>query len=700
MGALPQAKRFGPYEIVGRLGFGGMGIVLDARSDDGKAVALKLLRPTGDAHKHKVFAARFHREAKILQKLSHPGVVRLLDSGSIHGIFFLAMERIDGKSLGVLLKRAPMDAEAIIVLGIKLGETLAHLHEIGIVHRDIKPDNVIVNTQGVPILTDFGLARLSGGTAITRANELVGSLGYIAPEVIEGAIPSPKSDQYALGRLLFNLAAKRSEESNEGLPLLQALQKSMKLDWSTYPNEGGAFARLAEVINRMVARDPEQRFPDMYSLIVELDTLTRAFCDAETGTAIDAFPTDKHQVAKPRSLTQSSAPPESEVQSIGQRNWEDDTRWDPDAEKKLTQLAAQLSQPARAPWLASDLSAPAALPQDLEWVRPASDQDFLGLSGALALGRDDLSENEDDAGANVIDTMDMMVKLRRRRALPYSVIEAPPKVAPAAAPIEPEDKSDRIAQLKKQTQQFWSQKLNIADTMPPLEPPPESAAEELPEAIEAWKHIVDDLGPPPDGATVRMPAVKSVPRFASPVKIPAPVEALEARAAAASLDRETEPEAFRPLIPYPRVGSSQLGPRPVPIAPSVLMEEQIATLPPDAKKEPVVSPLYTPSPGPRLPRRYGVLIAALIGAFLVATVWVVAGMDRGPGPARYEGDQPPNASQLQLAGELHREAEKALRSGDRDKAQKLYDLCVRTADLEECKKALESLATGLSQSPR
>src|SRR5215472_8873955 len=93
----PGAKTFGKFAILGRLGRGGMGIVLDALTPEGTPVALKLIRPTGDADKQRLFSARLHREAKILRKLTHPGVVRLVDSGNVHGILYLAMERVEGK---------------------------------------------------------------------------------------------------------------------------------------------------------------------------------------------------------------------------------------------------------------------------------------------------------------------------------------------------------------------------------------------------------------------------------------------------------------------------------------------------------------------------------------------------------------------------------------------------------------------------
>jgi serine/threonine-protein kinase len=648
-------KRFGPFEIVGRLGLGGMGVVLDARTDNGDPVALKLLRPTGDAHKHRVFAARFHREAKILKSLSHPGVVRLIDSGTIHGIFYLAMQRIEGRTLGSLLKRGPMDVEAVIALGIKLGDTLAHLHEVGVVHRDIKPDNVLIDADGHPVLTDFGLARLSGATAITRANELVGSLGFIAPEIIDGALPSPRSDQYSLGRLLFMLSAPKKSEDNEGIPLLEALKKSMSVDWSLFPTEGG-FTRLGEIIKRMLARDPAERFPDLYSLIVELDALAKAIAEARAD-----IPTDKHAAVRPRSIVQSSAPPDTPPIEPG-TNWEDDTRWDPDAERRLVQYGAALMQRrADSPWLASDLSAPAALPErepELELVK-TSDRDFLSLSASLAL--------EEDLVADAIDTQDLILKLRKRE-LSRSVSD------------DTEAKLRRAADLKKKTVAFWAAKLKPADVAGADTPLPEAP----PDALERWQHIVDDLVT--DQATDRVavvrieePAEQTIDEggFEATLRdgLPA-IREVEVRADAPAAAEPVELGRFHPLIPYPDEQAPRA--RPPPEAPSVRLftdseDPEDETIPPDDRRK------REPAAGP--PRKTGALAIAIATVVLAAALW-------GWWATRPE---PPSASQIDIARQLEAEARAALKANDRELAKKLLGLCIRAADLRECKELLNEL---------
>jgi serine/threonine protein kinase len=474
-----EAKTFGKFKIVGKLGRGGMGIVLDAIGPDGMPVALKLIRPTGDADKRKLFSARLHREAKILRRLKHPGVVRLVDSGCIHGILYLAMERVEGRPLGALLKRGPMDAEIVISLGISIGDTLANLHQAGVVHRDIKPDNVIIDSHGRPILTDFGLARLSGSTAITRRDELVGSLGYIAPEIIEGREPSPRSDQYALGRLLFTLAAGAPPKNPDNMPLLEQLAQSLRIDWSVFPM-GGLFAELRPTIRHMIRTNPENRFPDLNACVSELERI-------RPRDSIFDSTTDKQPVAPRMPKHDWSAPPEPDAPKA-KETWEDDTKFHPVA-PSLIELESNHSPASKAPWLASDLGAPAALPNpDLSLVDPNSENGpFFAESGDLPMSLPESSRpvTEDDV-ASATDTRDLIVKMRRRTQVVWSASEGPGA----------EDASEHRSRAKA----FWGSR--AIDSPPNANASGENPSLDIPigdaeEALAQWSHIVDDLIHPP-----------------------------------------------------------------------------------------------------------------------------------------------------------------------------------------------------------
>jgi serine/threonine protein kinase len=684
-------KTFGKFVIRGPLGHGGMGIVLDAVAPDGLAVALKLIRPTGDSEKREMFAARLGREARVLKRLAHPGVVKLVDYGTVDDVVYLAMERIEGKSLGVLLQRGPMEADLVISIGVRIGETLAHLHQIDIVHRDIKPDNVIIDKDGNPILTDFGLARLSGATAITRRDELVGSLGYIAPEIVEGAEPSPKTDQYALGRLLINLAQGEPAKAPEGTPILEQLAQSMRVDWSKYPTSG-IFPALGWTLRRMIRTKPENRFDDMYTCIVELEThFPRA---EDVDEEMDQDPTVRGSVAGDALLGETSpgqipvpkvmsivgqgaprsdwsVPPEGKAP--GGENWEDDTKYNPAA--ALEAFVEHKAPSPKAPWLATDLGAPAALPSantGLEFADPNSENNaFLSLSAAVPVVKDQEAqtlppEAPEDAVSSAADTGDLIVKMRRRKQLYWQVVEDSKEL-------------DKIERLKRQSKAFWESKLQDAPALAP--------GEER-DPLDAWKHIVGDL---------LAPTPRSIGLLADEPDT-APGEAAERITSGDSfpLVKHVDPteEVTDSGVPYP--------PPPSP-APAIVVEH-VALAEPE-RKDPSshvtermkrtgtkLLMLYAsgglavgfslalgishllherPGDGPRVPSRSGAVTKPSPGLVYA-----------------YEGAGPPSEVDSEAARALLKQAQRRMESDDIDEAQSMLGVCIRLADIPDCHRLL------------
>ena len=185
----------GRYRAVELLGEGGAGVVYRA-TDGEQEVALKVLRaPDPVAQK------RLAREARLAAESRSRHLVRILDVGED----YLVMPLYPGSLAGKL----PLTVAETIRLAAQLGRALDALHERGIVHRDVKPSNVLLDEAGDAVLTDFGLARDADSTQLTREGQLVGSLHYLAPELIEGAPASPASDIYALGCLLYECVAGR-----------------------------------------------------------------------------------------------------------------------------------------------------------------------------------------------------------------------------------------------------------------------------------------------------------------------------------------------------------------------------------------------------------------------------------------------------------------------------------------------------------
>ncbi|MBL4847938.1 MAG: serine/threonine protein kinase [Planctomycetes bacterium] len=199
-------RRLGPYEAVEELGRGANGAVyraLDLR-DPARQVALKVLFASSTEG---IEFGRFRREVLALAELNHPNVVRLIDSGVEEGVTWLAMTLIHGESLRELLRRQgalPNELAARLALGISAG--LEHAHGLGILHRDLKPRNVLVDPAGEAVLTDFGLARLSAqNDRLTQTGEVLGTGAYLAPEQADGQRVDERADVYALGATLYQM---------------------------------------------------------------------------------------------------------------------------------------------------------------------------------------------------------------------------------------------------------------------------------------------------------------------------------------------------------------------------------------------------------------------------------------------------------------------------------------------------------------
>jgi len=189
----------GRYRIDRRIGQGGMADVFRAvDTDDGRAVAVKLVRSADPE-----LARRFAQEAKALARLEHPGMVRLLDAGVHAEQAFLVMELVDGPTLAARLRRGALSPLRTATLGRTLAEALAYVHAQGIVHRDVKPANVLLGPGSRVRLADFGIARLAGTSSLTATGTTLGTAGYMAPEQLEHHDVGPAADVWSLGMILL-----------------------------------------------------------------------------------------------------------------------------------------------------------------------------------------------------------------------------------------------------------------------------------------------------------------------------------------------------------------------------------------------------------------------------------------------------------------------------------------------------------------
>jgi len=197
--------RIGPYLLEGVLGEGSMGIVFRASREDGTTVALKVLRPelSGDEG----YRRRFEREGRIASSLTHPHLVEVVDAGEADGWSYLASRFVPGESLAERLEReGPLPVETIVKIAGEVGTALDTLHASDLVHRDVKPSNVMLADRGAE-LTDFGVARATADSVLTAPGRVVGTVDYLAPEVIRGEAAEPAADVYGLGCLLYECVA-------------------------------------------------------------------------------------------------------------------------------------------------------------------------------------------------------------------------------------------------------------------------------------------------------------------------------------------------------------------------------------------------------------------------------------------------------------------------------------------------------------
>ncbi|MEU5973694.1 bifunctional serine/threonine-protein kinase/ABC transporter substrate-binding protein [Streptomyces sp. NPDC047315] len=244
------------YRLLGRLGAGGMGVVYLARSGAGELAALKVIRAEHAADPG--FRARFRREVAVARRVTGPWVVRLLDADASADEPWLATEFVPGPSLGeAVAERGPLPERTVRFLGARLAAVLAAAHRGGLVHRDVKPGNVLLALDG-PRLIDFGIARPTGATALTESGVMVGSPGFLAPEQarLEGAGEvGPPSDVFALGCVLAYAVTGRRPFGTGAVAAIVYRTVHEDADLDGVPERGGLLA----LVRSCLAKDPSAR---------------------------------------------------------------------------------------------------------------------------------------------------------------------------------------------------------------------------------------------------------------------------------------------------------------------------------------------------------------------------------------------------------------------------------------------------------
>jgi eukaryotic-like serine/threonine-protein kinase len=252
------------YSVERTLGKGGMATVELARDEQlGRRVAVKRLFASlaGDT----VFQTRFLREARMAASLSHPNLVAVYDVGEEEGLPYIVMEYVEGESLAELMAReGRVDPDRAVDLVLQVCAGLEHAHGAGLVHRDIKPQNLLVKTDGAVKIADFGIARTLQATQLTQVGTVLGTVAYLAPEQAAGEPVTAAADIYSLGAVTYELLAGRTPYEFESIMDLALKQREPPA-----PIEGVPPA-LGEVILRSLAFDPDDRPPSAAMFAREL----------------------------------------------------------------------------------------------------------------------------------------------------------------------------------------------------------------------------------------------------------------------------------------------------------------------------------------------------------------------------------------------------------------------------------------------
>ncbi len=243
------------FRIERRLGRGGMASVYLAHDEAlGRRVAVKVLEAEGDGENRR----RFLREAKLAARLAHPNVVAVFDAGEHDGTPYIVMEYVEGESLAELVaRRGRLPPEEVARLAREACAGLQHAHDSGLVHRDVKPHNLLVRKDGTLKISDFGIARAADVTRITTAGTIVGTAAYLAPEVTAGEEASRAADIYGLGASLYEALTGRPPLEVKSLAELREAQARPPAPVRELAPE--APPELEAAIMQALARRPEQR---------------------------------------------------------------------------------------------------------------------------------------------------------------------------------------------------------------------------------------------------------------------------------------------------------------------------------------------------------------------------------------------------------------------------------------------------------
>lgn len=306
-------EQLGPYRIEKVLGRGGMGTVFAAVDQQtGQRVAVKQLAAGMSDDEH--FRWRFASEIEALIKLKHANIVDIIGHGEQDGQLFFAMELVDGSSLFDELKKGRrFDWREVTRIGIDVCAALRHAHDRGVIHRDLKPGNLLIDAAGSVKLTDFGIAKLFGGSQLTADGGIIGTAEYMAPEQAQGQPITPRSDLYSLGSVLFALLTRRPPFAGRTLPeVVKSVSFEVAPPVSRFVDD--VPRELEEIIARLLEKDPSKRIPTAQSVSIRLSTLLAE--DAATANKVTPSSDDEFVLCDPERTVAPGVPDSSRPTAV------------------------------------------------------------------------------------------------------------------------------------------------------------------------------------------------------------------------------------------------------------------------------------------------------------------------------------------------------------------------------------------------
>jgi serine/threonine-protein kinase len=297
---LQIGDQFQHFQVSSLIAQGGMSTiygVVDLLT--GNNAALKI--PHENFINDPAFAERFQRELEICRTLNHPAIQKAVETGTFNRIPYLVTELIEGVSLRELMTQ-PFTADRALAIFKKIAEAVIYLHANGVVHRDLKPENILVKDDGQPVIIDFGMSLTRNARRVTYANtNSAGTPDYMAPEQIEGARGDARTDQYALGTILYEMLAGELPFSGDSTLAVMAQHLHAPVPRLDQLRPAQVSPQLCAVITRAMQRDQGLRYPDIQAMMTDLDYLDHV----DTTILSQDKPTTMEAVAIPPEDTES-----------------------------------------------------------------------------------------------------------------------------------------------------------------------------------------------------------------------------------------------------------------------------------------------------------------------------------------------------------------------------------------------------------